>query len=107
MPQDDCHVVWQRKISELDPHKRLRRHRGLRSGFVRSILPKGDDRGVEGLEAMGGELGSSDLEDPLGEAVPLPELSQSAATLANTQGVQLPNMPVYFLPRAPGLAVRL
>lgn len=56
---------------------------------------------------MGGELGSSDLEDPLGEAVPLPELSQSAATLANTQGVQLPNMPVYFLPRAPGLAVRL
>ena len=43
---------------------------------------------------MGNDLGSSDFEDPVGEAVPLPKLLRSAAALANMQGVHVPHMPV-------------
>ena len=68
---------------------------GERNGFVRSILPKCDEGGVEGVEEMGAvDLGTSDFEHPGSEAVPLPELTRSAATLANMQGVHVPHMPV-------------
>ena len=68
---------------------------GERSGFVLSILPKCDEGGVEGVEEMGAvDLGTSDFEHPGSEAVPLPELTRSAATLANMQGVHVPHMPV-------------
>ena len=60
---------------------------GERSGFVRSV-PEGGG-GVESLEDT--EL---DGQENDGEAVPLPELTQSAAALANMQGVQVPAMPV-------------
>ena len=60
---------------------------GERSGLVRSV-PEGGG-GVESLEDT--EL---DGQENDGEAVPLPELTQSAAALANMQGVQVPAMPV-------------
>lgn len=62
---------------------------GERSGFLQSVL-----------EGAGGRESRVDTEldepesDAFGEAVPLPELTQSAAALASMQRVQVPAMPV-------------
>jgi len=62
---------------------------GERSGFMRSVFPGG--AGSESLEGTDlGELENGDTS----EAVPLDELTQSAADLASMQGVQVPSMPV-------------
>lgn len=65
------------------------RDTGERSGFVRSVSEGGG--GSESLEGTDfGELETSEIS----EAVPLEELTQSAADLASMQGVQVPAMPV-------------
>ena len=60
---------------------------GERSGFVRSILEGGGEE--ESLDES--EL---DGQENDGEAVPLPDPTQSAAALAIMHGVQVPAMPV-------------
>lgn len=69
---------------------------GERCGFVRSILSNGGGGGSDSLEddIVGGDDGWDVDENNAGEAVPLPDLTLSAATLANMQGVQVPHMPV-------------
>ncbi|CAM9356026.1 unnamed protein product [Ectocarpus sp. 12 AP-2014] len=67
---------------------------GERSGFVRSIFPS--DVGGGGTDSVLEILGGAEKSnmDPASEAVPLPELTGSAARLAKMQGVQVPHMPV-------------
>lgn len=63
------------------------RDTGERSGFVRSV-----PEGVVGVESL--EDPEVDGQENHSEAVPLPELTQSAAALASMQRVQVPAMPV-------------
>ena len=55
----------------------------------------GDDGGVQATEEIVGGVGNCGLDSPaVGELVPLPELTGSAATLAKMQGAQVPHMPI-------------
>ncbi|CAN0157123.1 unnamed protein product [Scytosiphon promiscuus] len=69
---------------------------GERSGFVQSIFAVDVDG--EGVDSLGNIAGGDDdcgLDSPsVGKAIPLPELTESAAALAEMQGVQVPHMPI-------------
>ena len=55
----------------------------------------GDDRGVQPTEGIVVGDGNRGLDSPaVGELVPLPELTGSAATLSKMQGVPVPHMPI-------------
>ena len=69
-----------------------------RSGFVRSV-PEGGG-GVILLDDS-----KLDEQENDGEAVPLPDLTQSAASLAIMQGVQVPAMPVSTATSAPSWVI--
>jgi len=85
LTEDDVHAFRQGEVLKLGADERVQRH-----GGTQRVCPEPEGGGgVESLEDT--EL---DGQENDGEAVPLPELTQSAAALANMQGVQVPAMPV-------------
>lgn len=67
---------------------------GERNGFIRSVVPGGGGGGTDLLDALAIDGNESDNAGPMNEVVPLPDLTPSAGTLAQMQGVQVPAMPV-------------